>query len=99
MTHVEKASVAYKFVDKEQPPLLWYIEWVDHSSHKDTGWKNKEDSITPCTIISVGWILSEDKTSIYMANHLDPADFGHMGGQCVMKNCITKAVQIKEGWK
>ena len=97
-TRVEKASAEFKFVDTEQPPLLWYVEWIDHCSQREGGWKSKESVLTPVTILSIGWVLSEDETSIYMCNHLDPEDFEHIGGQCVVKSCITKAVRIKKGW-
>ena len=85
-----------KYLGKADP-LLWYMEWLDHVTHREGGWKTiGTDNLTPMKVICTGWVVAESDSSIYMVNHLDTNDGDHLAGQSIVKSCIVKAVQLHD---
>lgn len=82
-----------------------YIEWLDHSSHETSSWKDAKTykELKPAKCRSIGFVVNEDSDFITIAcsNHFIPEteDFeeenNFSGDMCIIKSCITKLKEIK----
>ncbi len=74
-----------------KPPKLSaveYIEWEDHVSLAESGWKDKRDAheLSPEICKSVGFVLRETSKHVVLVSSVS----GHQidGEVCILKNCI-----------
>lgn len=71
-----------------------YIEWSDHVSLDETGWKSKKDAtdLSPTVCKSVGFVVKENSKELVLVSSI--AD-DHVDGEvCIIKSCITRRERI-----
>jgi hypothetical protein len=82
---------------RKKPTLdcIDYIEWWDHTSHGQVGWKSKEDmdGLDVALCKSVGFVLKENKKSITLVASL--ADDDMDGEVCIIKSCIKTRERLR----
>ena len=76
---------------------LVYLEWVDSVSAPDGGWQDPKEvkKLTPDTVRSVGWIISETKDFVTLISH--DGEHEVSGEFCIPKACIKKRRVIRLG--
>lgn len=79
---------------------VWYFEWHDHYSQ--SGWDDiagiKGDKIAPAVCKSVGFVVHEDKTHVWLATTIgveEKSNKGYWSGKAtshmvILKSCIVK---------
>lgn len=74
---------------KKPEPKIEYIEWEDHVSLAESGWKDKKDAhdLSPEICKTVGFVLRETSKHVILVSSFS----GHQvdGEVCILKNCIT----------
>ena|SRR5690348_7859102 len=83
------------FVDHEKYPFLFYIVWLDHCGSAEAGWEHLShatDRIAE-TVWSVGWVMSEDETTINIIPSITQCGFTQ-GSMTILKSCIIEAKQL-----
>lgn len=81
---------------RRKPPIsAEYVEWEDHVSLADSGWKPIKDAedLTPAICKSVGFVLKETSRHIILISTLDGGDHGD-GEVCIIKSTIVKREKI-----
>lgn len=80
---------------KQPREIIEYIEWDDHASLDQTGWKSRKDAsaLGPEVCKSVGFILRENAKEIVLVASVAGGDVD--GEVCILKNCITKRERLK----
>lgn len=72
-----------------------YIEWEDHVSLDESGWKDSSDAhgLRAEVCKSVGFILRENTKEIVLVASIA----GHQidGEVCILKSCIVKREKLK----
>jgi hypothetical protein len=80
---------------KSSLDTVLYVEWLDHTSHGDTGWQSREalNELDVAVCKSVGFVLKETKTTITLVSSLadDVAD----GSVCIVKSCIRVKEKLR----
>ena len=80
---------------KHSREAVEYIEWEDHVSLDESGWKAKKEArnLTAEICKSVGFILKENSKEIVLAASLAG---DHVDGEvCIIKANITKRERLK----
>jgi len=85
---------------------LELIEWVDHWSFSDSGWKTFDkdvlDQVKPLAITSVGWILKENDEIILLVPHQHPhteeanSEMRGCGELIILKSSITSRKELQD---
>ena len=71
-----------------------YIEWSDHVSLAESGWKSKKDAmgLTATICKTVGFVIRETRTEVNLVSSI--AD-DHVDGEvCIIKACIVKREKL-----
>ncbi len=80
---------------KSSLETVLYVEWLDHTSHGDSGWQSRADldALDVALCKSVGFVLKETKTTITLVSSLadDVAD----GSVCIVKSCIRVKEKLR----
>lgn len=96
------SSLAREFIESlimtkrksKKPIVAEYIEWGDHVSLAEAGWKDHKDAheLTPAICKSVGFLIRETATDLTIVGSI--ADEQVDGEILIIKNCIIKRVRI-----
>ena len=79
-----------------------YIEWMDHCSSSNAGWKLQNDlDLEPMKIVSVGVVLKETKQYVVIAGTMDidesnSTNHTYTCEMCILKKCIVRRETLKE---
>lgn len=59
-------------------PIPVYIQWVDSAQVGDTTWIQISDfaPISETICETLGWVISEDETNVYLAGSISPEEYG-----------------------
>lgn len=81
---------------------LMYIEWQDHSSFNESGWRvaSDYDELKAQYVKSVGFVIMEDSDMIILGQSMNQAEHEQLEDQftgdiCILKNCIKKSKELK----
>lgn len=75
---------------------LVYIEWRDSCSMNGTWSRMHEvEDMEPCTIRSIGWLVSETNEHVVVAAHISNND-SLSGDLCVPKAVITHRMKLPQ---
>jgi len=71
-----------------------YIEWEDHVSHADSGWKSKKDvsGLDVAVCKTVGFVIKENQKAVTLVGSLAESDVD--GEIVIIKSCIKKRERI-----
>jgi hypothetical protein len=81
-----------------KPPKLEIIKWLDHAVTPIAGWQHIPDmmDLQPCTIVSVGWVLREDKDSLLIVPTVDRGYGTSMQSTTIVKKAILKRWKLND---
>jgi hypothetical protein len=71
------------------------VTWNDSCSLRN-GWKDTAEvaAMSPCSIESIGFVVSDTKSHVTLASSLD--DQGHAEGEmCIPKGCIVRKRRLR----
>jgi hypothetical protein len=70
------------------PPLV-EVHWLDHYSLGDD-WYKIGHKHEPCTLVAIGYLVSEDDLYYYVTSTYEPATRQYSSGTAVLKMCVTE---------
>lgn len=73
------------------------VTWVDSGSIHAEGWETKENILLHNkigTVTTVGIVMHEDDTTLYIALSYDPDNKHYFGVQAILKSCIQARVPL-----
>ncbi len=74
-------------------PLV-IVEWFDIVDHQ--GWNSTSDTFSPALCVSVGWLISKDKTQVVITETLSPGhdDEGYGQVKSIPMGTVKKVVRV-----
>lgn len=80
---------------KKRALQIQYIEWEDHVSLADSGWKDRADAhgLSPEICKSVGFLIRETPKHVILVSSMTGSQVD--GEICILKNCIVKREKLK----
>lgn len=74
------------------------VEWLDSGLQRSDGWETKEAIISEAKLVvvnSVGFLMHEDETTLYLALSHDPEHDHYFGVQLIGKESVRKIILLR----